>query len=228
MVTYQHFSTSLKWIAALTLVVSVTACGADPKPITQSASTVVPTESLQDLVTYGDVLVKFNVMKETEIPAADDEVKRGEGTTTRQVVASQDGEALWTRPSRKEPGADPPSPWVISDGGWFFTKNERVPLGVEGRAPLVVGKHYLAVRTFSSLGGDTNSEWFSLAYIPLQGDRVQFDPQFVEDGDSSYARALQGLTVLEAANLLENSAVDPEVAPYMDLDAAKRYQKKFG
>lgn len=76
MVTYQHFSTSLKWIAALTLVVSVTACGADPKPITQSASTVVPTESLQDLVTYGDVLVKFNVMKETEIPAADDEVKR--------------------------------------------------------------------------------------------------------------------------------------------------------
>jgi hypothetical protein len=101
-------------------------------------------------------------------------------------------------------------------------------LEVDGRSPLVVGGHYLAVRTFSSLGGDTRSEWFSLAYLPLAGDRVEFDSKLLEDDNAGYATSLHGLTAPEVANVLEKSAVDPEVAPYMDLDAAERYQRKFG
>lgn len=229
MAKYRHSSNSLiGLLTAAVLAFSAAACTAEPRPpIVQSASTVVPVESLQDLATYGDVLVSFRAEKEIEIPATEAELQRGKGTTTRQVVASQEGNALWTRPSRGELQPAPPAQWVISDGGWFFTSDEKVPLVIEGRPPLVVGERYLAVRTFSSLGGDTKPEWFSLAYLPIRGDIVQLDSLLSKGSAPSYANLLNGLAVPAVANLLNKTPVDAEVKPYMELDAAKRYQKKF-
>jgi hypothetical protein len=63
-----------------------------------------------------------------------------------------------------------------------------------------VGEPYLAVRTFSLRGCHQTSQSFSFAYNPLS----------------------------QAADIVEKSAVDSEVAPYVDLDAAGRYRKKFG
>lgn len=203
-------------------------CGATPTRIVQSGSSIVPNSTAQDLVTYGDVAVVFTVVEELEVPPTEAEVARGEGTITRQVTARQEGKAVWSRPTRNKLAPEPGAVWTISDGGWVFHGTKRIPLEVEGRPRLVVGEQYLAVRTFSSLGGETTQEWFSLCYIPLRGGRINIDAKSVKDGSASYLRSLQDLSPAGVGRLLKSTSPDSEATPYMNLDAAHRYARTIG
>lgn len=214
-----------KWLLAALLVILSAGCGAAPERVVQSGSNIVPDSTVQDLVTYGDVAVLFTVVAESEVAPTEEEVKRGEGTVTRQVTARQDGGIVWSRPTRDKLASPPASQWIISDGGWIFHGDKRVRLEVAGRSPLVVGQQYLAVRTFSSLGGDTEPEWFSLAYMPLKSGKIQFGQDYLQADSGSYAESIQGLSVPDVARLLRATEPDPKAVPFMQLDAAERYQK---
>lgn len=88
---------------AVAAAVSVIAAGCSPsseRATLADGSSVVPGDTTQDWVTYGDVLVEFTVTEEQRIPATPAEVERGEGTIARQVTAQQACAPLWTRPSR--------------------------------------------------------------------------------------------------------------------------------
>lgn len=218
--------------AATMLVIGLVGCasvGAQPQPVRymHAGATIVPSETVEDLVTYGDVAVVFTVVEESEVAPTAAEVKRGEGTITRLVTARQDGKPVWTRPSRAKGAPAPATEWEIADGGWLFHGDKRTRLELQGRPRLEVGEQYLAVRTFSSLGGQTESEWFSLGYIPLAQGRVQIDGRSLPERSDSYLRATQGLSVTSVADLLVGAPPDARAAQFMDLDAAQRYQKIF-
>lgn len=222
-------------LASATVVVLVTAfgCGAAPDPIPShyvaSGAQIVPASTAQDLATYGDVAVLFTVASESEVPPTQEEIARGEGTITRLVTAKQSGNVLWSRPSRVMTAeGSPPRSWTIADGGWVFHGKTRTPLDVEGRARLVVGNQYLAIRTFSSLGGSTAPEWFSLCYLPVKGGQVAIDRSMLPADATSFQRNFQGLTMAAAVRTLATTHPDPKAQPYMQLDAAHRYEKTVG
>lgn len=205
-------------------------CASTTTSIVQSGAEVVPTESLQDLVTYGDVAVVFEVTSEATIPPGEDEVRRGEGTITRQVRARQIGEPLWVRPTRDKTAPGPTKEWTISDGGWIFhdgNVDNKVRLEVGGRLPLVVGQRYLAVRTYSSFGGETESEWFSLRYIPLKDGRIVIDKSRLDGPADADFDTLQGRSTSDFTQTLIQTDPDSRLANFMHLDAAQRYQKLF-
>jgi len=211
---------------ALLLAVSVTSCSAErtAEPIVaQHSSGIVPDDTLEDLVTYGDLAVVFTVVSEQELAPTQVELERGEGTITRQVTARQTSAPLWERPSWSDP-VDPPTEWQIADGGWVFNGSERRRIVDADRSdPLEVGHTYVAIRTYSSVGGKPR-EWFSLQRIPLDDGRVRFSEGTLASLDPTLAR-LQGMT--DKAVGLRLTATPPNVKalPYMELDAAERFQR---
>jgi hypothetical protein len=215
-----------QWLAVVLVGLTLTACGTGPA-LTSEGAQVVPNNTLQDLVTYGDLAVRFTVIAKSEIPLTAEEVKRGEGTATRQVTARQDGDPLWTRPTRADAAPLPAREWVISDGGWMVKGGKRIPMPHEGRPPLVVGQQYVAVRTLSSLGEGTAAEWFSLCSMALRDGKVQFDLENRELQPGSYLE-LDNLSVPAVADRLAATEVDPRAAPYLQLDASQRYRKSLG
>lgn len=215
-------------ILVLAVLIALAGCSlthpAQPQqPISESGATIVPLETKQDWVTYGDVLMAFRVTSEKEIPPSKEEVDRGEGTITRQVTAQQsEGDVLWTRPSRSSDQPLPVSTWTIADGGWIFHGNDRQPLTVAGREPLTVGGEYIAIRTFARIGGDDTREWFSMQYLPVQDARIHFSDTSVLIPD---LKSVQDLSVTDFIAMLNKVPPDPRAVPYMSLDPVDRYHR---
>ena len=82
----------IRGLAAIAMVTLVTllvaACGSsrDEMIVAASSSSVVPMETLEDWVTYGDHLVELTVLDERRIPPTEEEMQRGEGTIGRRIT----------------------------------------------------------------------------------------------------------------------------------------------
>ena len=205
------------------------ACGnaqSDEEVVLTHGSSIVPDQTIEDLVTYGDVAVVFEVVSESELSPSKEERARGEGTITREVVAQQVGEPVWVRPTRSKSAPRPEKRWEISDGGWLFHGKKRTRMLAEGQDTLVVGSRYLAVRTYSSISG-LPPEWFSLTYIPLEDGQVRFSKRALS-GSTPDLKRLQGVADDKVADLLDSTKPDPAAVPYMKLDAYERYGKVDG
>jgi hypothetical protein len=192
--------------------------------IVRHGSTMVPADTLEDLVTYGDVAVVIDVTAETELPATKSDLERGEGTIIRQVTVRQVGSPVWTRPSRSKSAPSPKKEWKASDGGWVFHGSKRIRMVDEGQDTLVVGSRYLAVRTYSTIGGVGAPEWISLAYFPLTDGKVRYSKRTLDESATDIQR-LQGSTQEAVGSALKATKPSAKAQPYMKLDAFNRYQK---
>jgi hypothetical protein len=195
--------------------------------VVRHGASMVPADTLQDLVTYGDVAVVVDVVAEAELPPVQADVDRGEGTITRQVTAQQVGAPVWVRPSRSKTAPLPKKEWKAADGGWVFHGAKRTRIVDEGQDALVVGSRYLAVRTFSTIGGVGAPEWISLAYFPLDGGKVRYSQRTLDESSPQLQR-LQGATQTAVRSALTTTAPSSAAKPYMELDAFNRYEKAVG
>lgn len=211
-------------VAAATIAVIGTGCSAsEPPAIIQHGAGVVPDDTIQDLVTYGDVAVVFEVVAENEVSAGEGQSSQTNEVVGREVTARQVGDAIWERPSRAKAAPNPSKEWVISDGGWLVKGSKRTRLVDDGESPLKVGARYLAIRTYSTIAG-VQAEWFSLAYIPLTEGVVNLPKGAPETSEGDLQR-LNGVTLKSIESILDATKPNATAAPYMDLDAYNRYQK---
>lgn len=217
-----HRPTKLIAAAIALLTLSAGCSGerpADEEVIVASPAKVLPDETPQDLVTYGDRLVEFTAVSEFRVPPYQEEIDRGEGLILRKVNIKLD-QPKWTRPEFR-PGPALPTNMTIEDGGWVFHGNEEIPLTVGDSPKIEVGKTYLAVMT-RALRGEREPNWFILEHFSLSDGVVRIPNN---DRGSSASKALAGQSVAQVARSLVATPPDPKSKPYMFEDPLERWEK---
>ena len=203
---------------AMLLLSAACAAQKDSQEIVAHAASAIPSSDTQDWVTYGDHLATFKAISEIRGPAPQEEVDRGEGFRLRQVVIALH-EPQWTRPTLVRRVAFP-SKMTIEDGGWVFHGKEELPLRIEGQPKIEVGKEYLGVFSYGTLGDNPN--WFLLAHVAMINGAAQIP---------SNSETLRGLAPLsgrssaQVASALRGVAPDPAARNYMSDDPKTRWDK---
>lgn len=218
-------------LIGMALLLALSGCGgSSPEPVVAEGNAVLPLATVEDLVTYGDFGAVATVTDERRLPALDEEESRGEGLIPRQVTMRVD-DIVWRRPTLGEKGALPTT-LTLTNGGWEFGEHGERPWIVSGQERLDVGRRYFVMEAFgnaelgSIAAGATPTgtpEWMALVAMPLKEDTVvKSDSDRVAEG---VARFFAGRSVAGAAQLLQDTPIDPAAAPYMDEDPVVRYHE---
>jgi hypothetical protein len=142
-----------KTATALGLVLGLlAACSANdatpPNPVRGEAVYAYPFDTLEDWVSYGDVVVIGKVTGEERIPPGPenaDQVARGEGVTIERRLSVEVQRVIWRHPSAQ----DPPAVFDFGTSGWVLKDHREVPFTTEGQPRLEVGGRYLMPIVFT-------------------------------------------------------------------------------
>jgi hypothetical protein len=213
-------------IAAVALALAACATSVNQSPIVVRGGGAVelPSESLTDWVSYGDVVVAVHVDSETQQPETDDVKRTGEGLVGRTVELSVTS-TLWTR----EPKFVAPAKTSVDVWGWVVRDGKKAPTVPLGSSRIEVGHSYILAWTSSG----RRPGWTSLgpgAEIPFDqgiagtGERVGADPGHTDSPATAYQQ-LKGRDGDSVAALLARTAPDPLAAKYASLPVLERYQR---
>ncbi len=211
-------------------------CAAGDVPIRHiDGASALPTETLQDWVTYGDAFVSVTVKSEEELPLDEVEKERGEGMTPRRLTTDVDRKGSWQRAGRK--GPEVPADLEITQGGWIYHGGKKVARwAANGEVWPEVGEHFAVLLSYTDLmvavdretrkinrdDRSPGAQWAVAELIPLDGDQAA--PTLEQRADESALGDIAGKTVPEITALLDATSPDPAAEKYMDLDPFVRYQ----
>lgn len=217
-------SSNARLVAALLAAAAAAGCGgsgpapsaaAPPKaPAVVLAEGVyaLPSDTLQDWVSYANQVAVVRVASAEEIPVDEGLTGSGEWTTNRRAVLHVE-EVLW-RGQGQRPAADEVA--VVVSG--FVHKNgEVVPLLMHGEARLEVGERYVVPLLLQ------DAEWRipGTSATPL----VDGEVQPAQGQENSAAAEFRGHTPAEVKRRLERTRPDPAAARRADLQPYERWQE---
>lgn len=224
-------------VAFMALCVFLSACGADgesPASVAGNEQKVLPVETIEDWVTYGDRLVVVEATAERASPISEAEREQGEGYSVRQVSMKVIS-TYWSSPETKRTRElKTPTEFTAPNGGSLVKGKTRKPVRFDGETYAQVGQQYLALLTHSSIAlmvdPSTRSvsefekpSWRVGALLPLKDGVVA--PEDDSDGEGPPAHSkLATLTPDASGELLSTTEPDPAAAQYTDLDPVARYQ----
>lgn len=195
-------------------------------PVQVSASSIVPLDSLQDWVTYGDYFAEMKVISERRVVPTTEQREAGEGVVGR-IIKVQVSNITWQRPSLQRNLAIPHE-FETGGGFWVFKGDKEFQTEIEGRPWLSVGDSFYALFAYVDPELHTNPKkpastvdpkWGPLLYLPLAGGKI---PKLeAHEGESALA-AVSDKTPQEIGSLLSDTDPDPKAAAYMDEDPALR------
>ncbi len=215
-------------VGAVGVAVAVTNSAA---PVRLHGSEMLPAESAQDWVTYGDHLVVFTVEAESRGPFVPDEEGSRKGTVER-LLDTKTLDIAWSRPGAREFDSNLELSW----GGWFIDGNDEREFLYDPAVRLLVGGTYVGMMTYIEIP-DEKPFWAFLstsALVPAEGgqvgngnDELITNGRPFEPGDSGFEvlDVAWGGTIIELAALLESTDPDPAAVPYMDIPAVERFQR---
>ncbi len=221
-------------LAALCLL--ATSCGGEPRPaaVAGNDQKVLPSETLQDWVTYGDRLVVVEATAESASPISEGERESGEGYSSRQV-SMKIITTHWSSPETdRTRELETPTELTTANGGSVVKGKTRKPVRFDGETYATVGQPYLALLTYSSIALTVDPQtravtrfekpsWTIGALVPLEDGLVA--PADDPDGEDSPVRAkLAALTPEASGELLGKTEPDPAASEYAALDPVARYQ----
>jgi len=213
-------------LCSVVVVVTVAAGCTDPSPpgawgeVRGTASSLVPSATLRDWVSYGDQLAVLRITSERPRPAAGRD--GGGGLVLRQVGALVDSVA-WSRPEAERL----PEQLKITTTEWASGGDGRGAPTDDASSPrLAVGGRYLVL-----LARFPDGTWAALADTVLPyvdghvrlTDRLAARAAHVEAVD-----AVSGRTVEEVARLLERTAPYRVAVAKASLDPIERYEAVEG
>jgi hypothetical protein len=215
------------WIAVFLL--GMAACAPNSQDIITAADSVVPVDTFQDWVTYGDYLVEFVVVSEESIPPSKEELDRGKGTIGRRITI-QLSKPLWTRRTLRN-GLKAPSTIVTGGGFWAFHGKTEQRVRINNRDWLEVNSRYLAILSYIDEEYAVNPKKSPSSASPHWGPLtwMSYDGGMVRSTSATQLRnAVIGTTGSQLAGILAATQPDPDAAPYMSEDPALRYQHVAG
>lgn len=165
-----------------------------------------PGQTLDDWVTYGDYVLAVTPTDETEVPPDESEIKRGDGTISRQLTLRVD-DVVWSSPlaDRPAPVSMPFRAW-----GWHFANgdlNDRTEMAAADAPRVEKGHQYLIAVAWQQArctpGDVVPARWRVLGSDAI----VPYDDQTVGQGENEGS----GQTVSQAAALAKTSGPDVPV-----------------
>lgn len=208
----------------LAVTISSSACASesspsDPGPVVGEGLSALPTETPQDIVTYGDHVALATVVSEVEQPKSDRDARVGEGLIGRKVTLRFEG-VEWSRLSAKPL----PESVEFQTTGWVFKGDTKREFRMADEPRLTVGHRYLVSMIFNNdqivpaqgwipQGGTTTYE--------LQADRITTLP---ETSSVELSKFVGGKTPQAVGDLLAVTAPDPAALPFMNQGPIERYR----
>ena len=195
-----------------------------PSVIVADADFLLPGDTLQDWVTYGDALAQVSVIDERRLPVSPGDKDRA--YVPRGIRLHVD-RVLWTR-SSTVPSVPSVLRWSL-DGWTTIQGNRQVLLRVDSEPLMEVGKTYLAVIThLPDRAGRAFHGWIPLndaALVPVAGGRLDVGDSVVSRSRDphNYRQSLAGRPVSALVSDIQGASPDPKAAPYMRLPADQRY-----
>lgn len=182
---------------------------------------LLPSQTVTDWVTFGDVAARVRVLEVREVPATEEEVQAGEGVIGRQVRLGVT-DVVWQRPDRALPV---PSEVVIDAGGWTFRGDVRQPLESRGGVRLEPGRDYFVVLAKTRLARGGDPVWLPIgagAMLPFDGAVIgpAGDAAILGEG----AEDVVGMSDAQLATRLDKVAPAPDAGSAMGLDALARLE----
>lgn len=189
---------------------------------------LLPSDTLQDLVTYGDVLAEIEVGETTTLPADPSDI--GNAYTPRSTTI-QVHRVLWSRSLDVQ---QPPDSLTLSFDGVANTDDGgRTIVRPEGEPELAQSGHYVMVLTHLVPSERIrNAQWIPLGYqivLPVGSNGILQEPVFagVTNGSPKSTEGLRetlvGKSVTAFASLLSRTSPYAAAAPYMNEPPDMRY-----
>ncbi len=213
-------------LSTVTLMCALAACSSSsqgqavPKVVVADGAVSVPSESISDWKSYGDLTVLGRVTSEQSEPDSADVKRTHEGLVLRTVTVDV-RKVLWVAR-----GATAPKALQLRTLGWVVKAGKRVPTVSRGGARLDVGHNY--VLTAARFADGNWSELGPSAVIPADGDKVGSGAWLGKLPGEPVAPDVQKMidrSVADTQSTIVNAHSDPIADKYRALDPAARYQK---
>jgi len=209
--------------AAVAAALLVAGCSEDsgggpPATVALEATERFPGQTVRDWKSYADHVAVYTVTSEREIPAAPEEVARGEGLVGREVTLRID-RTLWSAP--EAPAL--PSEITMTAPGWVLVEGERREVALHDGPRVTVGGRYLAPLVRVEDG--PAPEWWPLtigSQIQLNGERLAAAP--ADPAGNSPRDELAGRSVEEARTIVTRQKPDPAAARHRELRPTQRLE----
>jgi hypothetical protein len=200
-----------------------------PSLIVAQSDQLLPSESLTDIVTYSDHVVRATVVSEAELPMSAEEIAAGEGMAARVITLRIDA-VLWSR--GQAPAA--PTSFRTDLDGWSVKQGHKTPLRLEGEPMMVVGKQYvLPIVYLSKTAKVSVPGWSALSpnsIFPVQkgilgnGDTIPGELTASRRQADHLRGPFFGSDVAKFVSAVRSSRPDPAVADAMNLPPDVRVQ----
>ena len=183
-------------------------------------------QTLTELKTYGDTLVRIHITGESRLPMMDSEIKSEYGLILRRLTYSME-DIIWERPGSTKL----PLKGELTPNGWIYDHGKETAFKDSVDSPwLLVGHDYYMVFTrlewLNTGSGEMLSEWYMLArdgITSADGGIVGAGERLPVSGASRLQTDAAGLDRDGLAAFFERVEVDPSAQAYVNLDPAKRW-----
>jgi hypothetical protein len=191
-------------------------------PVLTDTLELLPSATLTDWATYGDVLAQVTIHNTVVLPASDGDTEQA--YLPRGMVLDVD-KILWRRAS-SDASALPAQLHVQLDG---WTGAHRRPIQPSTEPHMAVGHSYLVLLTHLVPSKHVLVEQWAptglKAIIPFQSGVLNVSDQAPGNESRTDLRAeMTGRSAEELTSALASTPVDPKAAPYMSLPPDERYQ----
>ena len=191
--------------------------------IAAHAADKVPCHTLQDWVSYADVVGRITIMSEQQAELEGGVQRRGKGYVGRTLQARIE-EVYWESPFAKM-GLREGSRLKMIGLGWAYKRGELVPLKVEGKR-LEVGETYILPMANFERGG-----WSPLSFkavLPVREGRLEGSDLSRAKLDGSHYQRLAGIRPENIVDLLRGVSPSPKAIENRHLPHRARYLATVG
>lgn len=189
--------------------------GRSREPLEIHQQIAVPDSSVEDWVTYGDMVVTVTVESETELEADQRTQERGKGYVGRQITVNIDN-VLW-KSKRGVGQLREGSKLEMLAWGWIYDNGELLPVRGEGSVRMDVGSAYLMpLAKFARAGWSALS---TRAVLPLDAQG-----EILEEASSLPVHTLLAeISEAEIRQLFEDAKPDARTEAHANLPPIARW-----
>ncbi|MDA1279291.1 MAG: hypothetical protein O3B95_04535 [Chloroflexi bacterium] len=207
------------------LVVALSGCTAgkgEPASANESAHMRLPSDDVEDIVTYADQFSVFSVIAEREIEPPLEVYERGEGYLGREITIRIE-DTLWSRGvvANAEGEID------LKVLGWVMHENVRRPIQFNDAPRLMPGTTYvgpLVWLTGEPFGDGMWVGYTSPANLEVENGRIVKPELDATAKPKPIVEALSGKSLTEVRQVFAVASPDPFSLEFSDLDPETRWR----